>query len=59
MPISMAAVRRKCEENVESVALFRAHNGPAITVGVLVFMEAFAVRIIQFLLLVAHFQGFS
>lgn len=42
MPISMVAMRMKCEKNVESLALFRAYKGPAV-IGVLVFMEAFAV----------------
>lgn len=42
VPISTVTMRMKCDKNVESLALFRAHNGPSIIVGVLFFMEAFA-----------------
>lgn len=42
MPISMVTMRMKCDKNVESLALFRVHNGPSIIVGVLFFIEVFA-----------------
>lgn len=55
MPISMVAMRMKCDKNVESLAWFMACNGPLIINGVLFFIKTFAeLQLFNYFVPIAH-----